>query len=190
MTAPPAPPRTGHGRGSLADMARSLVVLVVIVLAAGSFILFRPKPQAPPHLVSYAGAVRDARAEAHYPVVGPTGLPSGWRATSARTATTAGVVTLHIGFLTPKGAYAALEESGGAADAFLARTDVVGPGARPLAPVTVDGTTWQHYATGRATGQGTASGQALVLQGATSTVVVTGSAGVDELTVLARHLRP
>ena len=85
-------------------------------------------------------------------------------------------MTWHIGFVTPDGSYAAVEQSDGPAPAFL---DDFVAGATRSAGVTISGAPWQRLEGGKP------EPRALVLRGHGVTTMVTGSASFAEL----RHAR-
>lgn len=133
-------------------------------------------------VVEYSDKVAAARRVAPGAVLAPVGLPSSWRATSARIAVPggAGVVELHVGFVTQQEEYAALEETTGAAGRFVPR--LLGKKAERTGEVTIDGAAWQRWRS--------ESGEAaFVRQAGRTTVIVTGSAPLDELRLLAGSLR-
>src|SRR5664279_756799 len=163
-----------RGRESVADMVRSLGLVLAVVVVV--FLIARPSASNSQRVrtVDYGPDVARAR---------PVGLGAGWRSTSSRVDApapgTPGPVALHIGFVTPRDAYAALEESNAETDAFVAdRTN----GAAPRSSVVVGGRLWEQR-------QATDATRALVQRGGGTTLVVTGTASVVELTELAAALR-
>src|SRR5262245_7898930 len=72
-----------RGRESAGDLLRSLAVVLVIVLAVLALGLGRHEGSSVSR-VDLAGELAGARSVASYAVLGPVGLPAGWRATSAR----------------------------------------------------------------------------------------------------------
>jgi hypothetical protein len=133
--------------------------------------------------VDYTFDLRMLGSTAPYTSYGPQGLPAGWRPTSSRLTGVrgSGPVAWHVGFVTPSDQYAALEQSDESPDPFIKRmTNRDRPeGARQVA-----GATWEQYF------RPDKKQRSLVrrLQGVT--LVVTGTAGYDELGVLAASLRP
>jgi hypothetical protein len=107
----------------------------------------------------------------------PANLPARWRATSVRFDPSP--VALHVGFVTPREAYAAVEETTGDAAPFL---DDLGIGAAASRSEQIGGTSWES----RRTEKGEV---ALVTTHRRATVVVTGNASLAELRVLAGSLR-
>ncbi len=167
-------------------MVRSLVlvggfaVLVVLLGASRQLLLPSGSNAKSIRVVSYADEVAAARRLAPRAVVAPEGLPSRWRPTSATLDRHGAALDLHIGFVTPADQYAGLEETTGDAGAFV--RDRLGTGSEALSPVSIGGVTWQE--------RRTAKGElALVRRSGSATVIVSGSARVDELSALARSLR-
>jgi hypothetical protein len=156
----------------------------VVILVVGVYFLFgRPHPD-PVHVVDGGPVLRAAQASAQYHVLVPVALGPGWRLTSARDTTQQGhVVGLHLGYVTPKGDFAEVEETGDGPDTGTTTATVVSVGkhARRLPPVTVAGARWDRSRVGHDT--------ALVRSTADATVVVQGTASLDELETLATSLR-
>ena len=169
-----------RGRETARDMVLSLgLVLVVIVVAVT---VRQHRSVDPVRVVDYTSDVDLARSKATYPVLAPAGLPARWRPTSSRATlppTRKGPVALHIGFVTPKDEYAALEESDTDTAAFVA--DQTGA-TDPIGTVDVAGQPWQQYRNRRGE-------LSLTRQVGPAVVVVTGSAALPELQELAASLR-
>lgn len=131
------------------------------------------------HAVDYGSAVASARRAAPYPLLSPVGLPDKWKATSVQYQANAdGHAVWHLGFVTPDGQYAAIEQSDAPKDTVLA-TAVSGYQADGSS--TIGGHSWdrvqgQHY-------------RGLTEATGTATTVVTGTASYDELGQLAAALR-
>lgn len=108
-------PRRKRGSETAADMARSLglVVLVVVVLlliGPGRYLVFpshrdRAVPPDFTSVLSQAGLV------VGHPVAAPSPLPADWVPNAARVSGKAGTVALHVGFVTPAKEYVALDEA-------------------------------------------------------------------------------
>jgi len=167
-------------RQSVSDMVRSMAVVLVVV-AAILLVTLRPKPDAVKP-VDPATAVTLATMQKEFPPVFPQGLPSGWVITSARfepTAKSGGRLVFHLGYVTPSGQYAQVEESTAISSGFLDEsTDHgVAGGTRQ-----VSGHTWQYWSGDKR--------QSLVNVDATHAVVVSGTGGVDEVAALAAALQP
>lgn len=174
----------GPRLGRVGDMVRSLllllaVVAVVVVLAA------RPTGS-PVRVVAWEQDYQLARSSADYPLLAPTGLLEGWRATSVRATPTAGEGSLawHLGFVTPADEYAALEQSDGDTARFVA--DMTRDGA-PDGVERVDGEPWQR--TYRRSGEQDYRALVRDVDAAGSVVVVAGTASYEELAELAGALR-
>ena len=166
------------------NMVRSLLPLVVICLVLVGWAALRQNPEDPVREVDPTSSVRTSAERADYQLLVPTGLPDGYRPTSARTdaggAADGEPVTLEIGWLTPEQEFAG----------FVISDDA---GADPLRRVlddseeqgteSIGGRSW--------TRQTTADGEtALVLETGDATVLVFGSAPDDELTEVAAAVSP
>jgi len=170
-----------RSRYSFASMALSLgivlgiVVLVVLLLPRSHYNAVK---QIDPTEVIVA-----AQRVAPYHVLAPSGLPSSWQPTSARVEgpDEQHVVHLHVGYYTPRGAYAAVEESNGDRVPFLELETAHGKltGQRPIGTAV-----WE---TRYSANQKDRSLDVRTRDGAT--VIVTGSAQYDELAQLAASLR-
>ena len=167
-----------RSRATAGDMLRSLGVVLAVV----AVILFLNARDESPTVRStgYTGALREARAAAPYDVLGPVGLSREWRANSARAPREDAGVTLHIGFVTPEGEYAGLEQGAGASKRFV---DRFVDGSESTGSVTIAGRTWERREGGEPEPRG------LVLRIGPSTVVVAGTAEWAELEELAASLR-
>jgi hypothetical protein len=172
-------------RLSAANMLRSLLPLAVIILAIVGWQSFRQGPdENPVKPIDPSSTVQLAAARAGYAVPVPTGLPDGYRPTSARTdAGDAGAgdpVTLQIGYVTPSDQYAGFVVSDDpAADPLTTALN----GAQADGTVDVGGQTWTRSTTERGE-------TALSRTDAGVTVLVTGSAPEDELSTVAGSVRP
>lgn len=186
---PPSSAQSRAGRLSFANMARSLLPLVVIVLVVVGWQYFKEGSPNPVHEIDPSGTVRVAATQASYDIQVPTGLPSGYRPTSADT--DAGgkkkgePVTLQIGYVTPAGAFAAFAESDDPhADALTA----VLADATSRGTVDIGGQTWSRWSYEH---EGTHTTEAaLSRQVGGVTLLVNGSAREAELEQLADAVRP
>jgi hypothetical protein len=170
-------------RLNAANMLRSLLPLVVIVLLIVGWQAFKDDGVNPVHAINPTSTVHLAAARASYHLLAPTGLPGGYRPTSAHTdaadARKGDPVTLQIGYVTPSQEFAGFAESDDPrADAL---TSVLA-GARPRGSVEIDGRSWARSTTERGE-------TALALTTGPVTVVVTGSAPEKELETVAGAVR-
>ena len=128
-----------------------------------------------------AGATA-AAAMADFPVVGPTGEPARWVATSARFEPVPGqsdASLWHLGFISSADTYVGMEQSDADAESFL---DGVLGKAVTAGEVSLGGAAWTRYTVG-------ANGyRSLARPWGSSTVVVTGSADWRELEAFAASL--
>jgi Protein of unknown function (DUF4245) len=157
------------------------------LLAAGVVVVAVPAPHA-----EQAVAVSD-RADlarltrlAPYPAVAPAGLPASWTTVSSDLAVGGangpGTVTWYLGYMTPDGLLASVNETNAGAGAFVRRMT---NGGTALSPVSVAGRIWQPVLT-------PSRGQRSLYftSGEGFTVVVTGNATWAQLRELAGSLRP
>jgi len=157
------------------------------LLAAAVAVVAIPAPHAAePVAISYRGDLAKLARLAPYPAVAPVGLPAAWTPVSSGLAVGgangAGTVTWQLGFTTPGGSLASLEETNASAAGFVRRMTNDG---KALAPTLLGGRTWNLSAT-PARGQ-----RSMYVTGpAGVTVVVTGNATWAELRELAASLRP
>ena len=168
-------------------MLRGTVSAVGCLLGAAIIVVAVPAPHAAePSTVSYRGDLTELAALAPYPAVAPAGLPASWQPVSSLLtvggANGAGTVTWHLGFMTPDGLLASLEETNAAAAGFVRRMTNSGT---PLPPTRLASTTWNVSST-PSRGQRSL----YVTSPAGFTVVVTGNATWAELRQLAASLRP
>ena len=157
------------------------------LLAAAAVVVAIPAPHAAePVTISYRGDLGKLARLAPYPAVAPVGLPASWQPVSSSLAVGgangAGTVTWQLGYLTPDGSLASLEETNASAGAFVRRMTNDGTA---VGPARLDGRTWRLSAT-PARGQRSM----YVTSPAGLTLVVTGNATWAELRQLAASLRP
>jgi hypothetical protein len=168
-------------------VVRGCASVLGCLLGAAVIIVAVPAPHAAvPVPVSYAGDLARLARLAPYPAVAPAGLPASWQPVSSGLAVGGangpGTVTWQLGFMTPDGALASLQESNASAAAFVRRMTNDGIA---LAPTRLAGQTWS-LSSARARGQ-----RSMYLTSAAGfTVVVTGNASWAELGELAAALRP
>ena len=157
------------------------------LLAAAVVVVAIPAPHAAePVTISYRGDLAKLARLAPYPAVAPVGLPTSWQPVSSGLAVGGangtGTVTWQLGYMTPHGLLASLEETNASAGAFVRRMTNDGT---PVAPARLDGQTWSLSAT-PSRGQRSM----YVTSPAGFTLVVTGNATWAQLRELAASLRP
>src|SRR5438094_200046 len=132
---------------ALADMARSLGLMAVIVAAllfVGARYLIMPGSADRMPAADYGSEVQAFPREAGTAVFAPVALPSSWRANAARlTHPSPHVTQLHIGWATPGSRFAGLDEANGDATALL--TSVLGSrGLVVRGTTSIGGVVWQQ----------------------------------------------
>jgi len=165
--------------------ARLLLLAVPACLAlAALIIVMTPRPVTQVAVtVSYQGDLANFRRAAPHTVLAPQGLPAGWQPVSSRlTVTRGGPVSWHLGFLTPSGRIASLEESSERPAEFIRRMTNNG---NMLQPVWSGGAWWARRVRPD-------KDQRSMYRSAPGafTIVVTGTSSWPELAVLADSLRP
>ena len=167
-----------------ANMARSMLPVVLICVALVAWASFRQSTLDPVREVDPSSSVRVSAERADYELLAPTGLPDAYRPTSART--TAGgaeegdPVTLEIGYLTPEEQFAGFVISD---DRRAQPLRMVLEGAEEEGPVSIGGQTWTRATTTRGE-------TALTREVGEATVLVFGSAADEELSRVAAAVRP
>lgn len=183
----PTPPDGGggnpHGRGTAADLVRSLGVVIVLALALVALV---PRPQGGSgRFADYAATAATAAAAASYEVLAPRPLPTDWTVVHAASQSDTATGGAHPGVIwrldarTPQGRFVSLEQSGDA-PAPLARRATGQPGLVGVARV--GGWQWARHAGG---GQ-----RFLVHEAPGCTTVVAGDASWEELAAFAATLQP
>jgi len=181
VSPPTTAPVTGkkkRGRETAGDMLRSLAV--VLALCVGMWFLAQP-PDSDEQRIRVVDPTGDVAAmQADVPgLPAPQGLPDGWRPTSSTL--TGSPQALRVGYVTPAGEYAEYAVSTAPREEYL--PTIVGPRATDLAPVEVDGTTWEQQRSGDAVSLVRTAGRATVVVGS-----VRATAGDAELRELAASL--
>ncbi|KJS56020.1 DUF4245 domain-containing protein [Streptomyces rubellomurinus] len=170
-----------RGRQSVRDMVLSMLA-VGFVVGVGYLFLPHDAGKDPVHPVQYRVEAASAKRAAPYQLLSPEGLPDQWRATSVSyqpAAISNGKGNAwHLGFVTPSGQYAAVEQSDVPRDALLA--DKVA-GGTPDGSEQVAGRTWDRVQGEKA--------RALAVHDGTGATVLTGTASYEELAVLAQALK-
>ena len=181
---PSSPALVRAARLNAANMVRSLLPLVLICLLFAGWAAFRQAPDERLIVVDPTSSIRTTAERADFDVLVPTGLPEGYRPTSART--TAGgaedgePVTLEIGYLTPDEEFAGYVISDDSDAEALQR---VLDGAEEQGAEDLAGREWARRSTARGE-------TAFVLEDGDVTAVVFGSASDDELAEVAASLEP
>ena len=166
---------------------RGTVAALGCLLGAAIIVVAIPAPHAAqPVPVSYRGDLTALAALAPYPAVAPAGLPGSWQPVSTLVtvggANGTGTVTWHLGFMTPDGSLASLEDTNAAAAAFVRRMTNSGTA---LPPTRLAHQAWSVSAT-PSRGQ-----RSMYFTSPVGfTVVITGNATWAELRQLAASLRP
>ena len=165
-------------------MLRAIVTCVL--LSAAALLVVPAEHASTPVQVSYGGDLATMTRTARYRVLAPAGLPRSWTPVNSGVAVGGangpGTVTWRLGFATPAGTFAALEETNATAAPFIRRMTNGGT-ARP--PVTIGGRTWAASLTASRDQRSLA-----VTTAAGVTLVVTGNANWAQLRTLAASLRP
>ncbi|MFG2906268.1 DUF4245 domain-containing protein [Kitasatospora sp. NPDC048286] len=170
-----------RGRQTVRDMVLSMLA-VGFVVWIGYLFLPHDANGDPVHVVEYKVAAASAKRAAPYPLLAPEGLPEKWRATSVayRPAdqNNGKGNAWHLGFVTPSGQYAAVEQSDVSRDSLV--SDYV-KGAKADGASEVAGRTWDRL-------QGEKD-RALAAQTGVGTTLLTGTASYEELAELAQALK-
>lgn len=175
--------RPKRGMGTLKNMVISMLVVLAFVVV---WIAMVPRPNAitqPP--VDVTSVAQQVRAETHWPILQPRGLPAGWRATSVRfVRSTDGLMTWHAGYQSPDGNYVAVEQTRGATQTWVEAQTNRG---RAEGTVEAGGTTWTRI------DRKDKVQFSLVSRGRSAqdlTTIVTGTAPYAELAAFAEKLQP
>jgi len=159
-----------------------LAAAVTCLILCALFLVATPRPTTPLAVpVNYQGDLVKFRRAAPYPVLAPRSLPPAWQPVSSRlTLVPGGAVSWHLGFVTPSGGIASLEESSERPAPFILRMTNNG---NMLPGVWIGGTWWSR----RWRQDKDQRSMYRSARGA-FTIVVTGTAGWQELSVLANSL--
>ena len=165
-------------RQTAVDMVRSMAVVLVVVFAI-VLLAWRPEPEAV-KVVETAPTVALAARDAQFPIVAPSGLAEGWRATSARwepTEESESEPILHIGYVTPADQYAQVSVAPVIAESYLDEQTADGA---PTGTQAVGDSTWERW-------ESTKRRSLVLIDGSVATVV-SGGAEWTELITLAESL--
>ncbi|MEU6745377.1 DUF4245 domain-containing protein [Spirillospora sp. NPDC046719] len=170
---------TGLGGFTMAMGACLLLVLAIFVITP------RDNKEVL-RTVDYSSQLWALRSDAPYTPYAPEGLPPSWRPTSSRlNGLDSGgkqPVAWHLGFVTPKGEYAALEQSNEKPEAYVPRMT---NSSKPIGTMQVAGESWAKYH------RNDKKANSLARPGPGGmSIVVTGTASYEELAVLAASLKP
>jgi hypothetical protein len=186
------PPGSDNPRGgTLKQVARpawrSIVIAtaLAVVVAVVLFVVL-PKPNdSAVKVIDPTSVIEKAMKQAPSIVRLPDPLPAGWRVDSAHFEVTAPGAHLHIGYAGPDNGINGLEETNFTAKhtdikIFVAQNTADG---KLVDLVTINGLIWNHDVSTRLKAQ-----QSLIFYGPTTTVVVTGTSSLANLTALAASL--
>ncbi len=177
-----SPRRLTPLRRRTAAVGSLLAAVVTCLILCALLIVATPRPATQIAVpVSYQADLVKFRGAAPYQVVAPRSLPAGWQPVSSRlTVVPGGAVSWHLGFVTPSGGIASLEESNESPAQFILRMTSDGN----ILPGVWSGGAWWSRRWRPDKDQRSLSRSA---PGA-FTVVVTGTAGWQELYALAGSL--
>ncbi len=167
-----------HLRKTVADMIRSMAVVLVLVFAI-VLLAWRPTEEAVT-VIDPGPAIALAEAAADFPLLLPAGLADQWRPTSARwepTPTSAGIPVLHVGYVTPTDEYGQVSQGRVTSEQYL---DEQTSGGAPTGTREVAGRTWQEWQA--------PDRRSLVLIDGDVTWIVSGTGEWPEIESLARSL--
>ncbi len=175
-------------RQTMGDMVRSMAI-VLGVIGVIMLVTWRPQPDAV-RVVPIEQQLTLAQMQADFTVLVPVGVTDEWRSTSVRWEPTAASVVApvwHVGYVTPSDEYlqftqVAVGSGAGAVaspDAFIAEQTL---GGAPDGTVTIDGEVWERWESSER--------RSLVLSGAESVTVVSGTGGWSEIERFAGALTP
>jgi hypothetical protein len=205
---PPADPDTGDGPGGattatqepegpvtvsagtykrLVSGVPSFIMAMLACLAlVGVVVLITPQhnENALPR-ADYQSDLSGLTAIAPYQAQAPQGLTRQWYPTSTRlSGTSGGPISWHLGFYSPQKEYAALEESNEPPDGPGRFVDRMTSQGHPDGTAQIAGATWTRAF------RPDKKQRSLIRRLPGLTLVVTGTASYEELTVLAGSLRP
>ncbi len=181
-----APPvrKSAYSLGSVPNMLRSLLVilgLVAVLIAIVPRVSSVDQPA-----VDAASVVSNAVRVSGLPFEAPVGLPSGWKATSARyDKSTDDLVTWQAGWTSPQGGYVAIRQTRAASPSWL-RTAT--NGGQSQGTVEASARTWQKLFDPAHDQTSLVAEPALGASGVTT--VVTGTAGLGEILQFTNALQP
>jgi hypothetical protein len=121
-------------------MVRTLVVILAIVTV---IVLLVPRPNALPQAgVDPQQAARGAGSQLGFVPDVPRGLPEGWVVQAAQVRRSQdGIVTWHLGYITPEGRYAGVEQAGRSTRAW---EEILDGGGQVVGSQEIAGRTWEQ----------------------------------------------
>jgi hypothetical protein len=135
--------RPGRYQRSFSGMVGAMIVLVLVVALFVAFrAINRSQPESTVDAVDYTQPAEFAREQARFPVLAPSELPAGWRATSVRF-DNGRDQAWHVGFLTRDDDYVGLEQADETAEDLVEQ--YVDQDATEGDPVALDGEEWQSW---------------------------------------------
>ncbi len=105
--------------GTVGDLTRSIVLLLIPVLLVAVFWASRRDEPQRVRVVEYQQTLAAARDAAAFHVLAPEGLPDAWRATNVSFDQDDDEASWHLGFLGPDDVYVSVDQSDGDADDLL-----------------------------------------------------------------------
>lgn len=179
----PARGASHYAKGTAANMARSMIVIVAIVIAL--YLVAGRTNGTVPDTVEVVGTAQHHAQQSGHPFAYPEDLPEGWTPSSVRYASSEGAMTWQAGYSTPDDEYVSVKQAADPEEDWVGVQTHGGAGAGELR--TDDGREW----TKRATDGG--GQRSLVLEPQEwdgLTTVVTGSGSWGQLEEFAERLVP
>jgi hypothetical protein len=176
-------------RMTVRDMILSMTLIVLPILAV-FWLMPSTSSSTPVSVVSageYQAMLSAARTNLPFTALSPTGLSAGWQLTSDEYEPAGeSAADWHLGYLTPSGKYAVLEQTTESIAEFL---DAESSDATQSGTVQVAGSSWQEYTGTSPAALGTLLFRQDTTKDGTSLEVVAGSASMSELRTLASSLQ-
>ena len=176
-------------RTTVRDMILSMTLIVLPILAV-FWLMPSTSNSTPVSVVSaseYQAMLSAARTNLPFTALSPTGLSTGWQLTSDEYEPAGeSAADWHLGYLTPSGKYAVLEQTTESIGQFL---DGESSDATQSGTVQVAGSSWQEYTGTSPAALGTLLFREDTTKDGTSLEVVAGSAPMSELRALASSLQ-
>jgi hypothetical protein len=181
-------PRNGSLKQVARPAWRSIVIAasIAVVVAVVLYIVLPTPHDSAVKVVNPTSVIAKAMKQAPGIVHLPDPLPAGWRPDSAHFEVTAPGAHLHIGYAGPDNGINGLEETNFTSKhtdlkIFVAQNTADG---KLVDLVSINGVIWNHDVSTRLKAQ-----QSLIFYGPTTTVVVTGTSSLADLTQLAASLQ-